>query len=185
MWTGSWWRPDRWRTEEVGGELTASDRGNTLVLFGTFAEWDCGKDGRRVVTFPMAEPLREPMVHGFAGGTEFTLLNAECSFPRPPTGYGTEQWRAEAALEGHLVPSADGSLPLFRALRVSLQHLPVWAPRKMSISGSTSIGGGLRSESSRIPSLQPFFPPARRSLSNKESARITRAQSLRSHNPSR
>ena len=127
VWTGSWWRPDRWRTEEVGGELTASDRGNTLVLFGTFAEWDCGKDGRRVVTFPMAEPLREPMVHGFAGGTEFTLLNAECSFPRPPTGYGTEQWRAEAALEGHLVPSADGSLPLFRALRVSLQHLPVWA----------------------------------------------------------
>jgi hypothetical protein len=123
-WVGSWWRPGR--REEVGGELTVGESGCSLILFGSFKEWTADELAQGV-GFPLAEPLKEPLVYGHAGRTRFTLLDLSCTFPRPPGALGTERWSAEAAVEGHLEVPADRSPPKFSGIQAILQHLGVWA----------------------------------------------------------
>ena len=100
------------------------DTGCTLTLFGSFGPASLPPGG---MTWPPAQPLREPLIHGIAEGIRFSVVNSECHWPRPPRALGTEQWRAEAAIEAHLELPAEGQLLLYSGLGIDLQHLARWA----------------------------------------------------------
>jgi hypothetical protein len=110
------------REEEVGGELSAD--GTQLVLHGSVVSWS-DEQLRGGVGFPLSQPLREPLIHGYAGGKQLALLNAACDWPRFPGAMGAEVWRVEAAVEAHIQPDPSGT-QRFGGLGAELRHLPAW-----------------------------------------------------------